>query len=339
MEQSKRVLITGASGFIGSHLVHIAQSLGWEVTIAIRPSTKGRGLQPEIQTIVLDYADEEEMVSALSLCRRADGAKTWHYIIHNAGLTKTPHLQDFYEANAENTRRLCSAIIKAGAEPDRFLYVSSLSSYSDQGTASDGIIRIEDEQKPTTEYGRSKLLAEQYVRDSGLRYTMVLPTGVYGSGEYDYMMAIKSIQGGINFLAGSTVQELTFIHGEDVARAICFLLEDGRAVDNRYILADGDVYTDLQFSDLVKELLGAKRVLNLRTPLPLLWLICQLGGLWAKLTGKATPLNPDKYPLMKQRSWRCDVNPLLALGWQPRYRLREGLEEAIAWGRTKGLLK
>ena len=119
---------------------------------------------------------------------------------------------------------------------------------------------------------------------------------------------------------------------------MCFLLEDGRAVDNRYIISDGDVYTDIEFSNLVKELLGVKTVVNLRTPMPILWCICQLGGLWSRLTNRATPLNPDKYPLMKQRSWRCDVAPLMALGWKPRYRLREGLEEAIDWGRKQGLL-
>jgi putative NAD dependent epimerase len=115
-------------------------------------------------------------------------------------------------------------------------------------------------------------------------------------------------------------------------------LEDGRAVDNRYIISDGDVYTDIEFSNLVKELLGVKTVVNLRTPMPILWCICQLGGLWSRWTNRATPLNPDKYPLMKQRSWRCDISPLMALGWKPRYRLREGLEEAIDWGRKQGLL-
>lgn len=334
--KKKRILITGASGFIGSHLVRIAQEQGWEVTVAVRPTTKTKQ-SGDIHSIVLDYADEALMVENLSACRRDDGARVWDYIVHNAGLTKTPNLQDFYEANAENTRRFCSAIIKAGVEPTRFFYMSSLSTYSQDG-AQDGVIRITDEQKPTTEYGRSKLLAEFYVRDSGLKYTMILPTGVYGSGEYDYLMAIKGIKGGLNFMAGSTPQALTFVHGEDVARAVCFLLEDGRAVDNRYIISDGDVYTDIEFSNLVKELLGVKTVVNLRTPMPILWCICQLGGLWSRLTNRATPLNPDKYPLMKQRSWRCDVAPLMALGWKPRYRLREGLEEAIDWGRKQGLL-
>lgn len=334
---TKRIMITGASGFIGSHLVRIALEAGLEVTVAIRPSTKASKPISGVRTITLDYGDEEAMVNTLTALRPNDGSRLWDYVVHNAGLTKTPKLQDFYEANAENTRRLCSALIRAGAKPERFLYVSSLSTYSYLGTKGD-TIRITDPQMPTTEYGKSKLKAEAYVRDSGLPYTMILPTGVYGSGEYDYLMAIKSIKQGLNFMAGCTEQELTFIHGEDVARAILFLLGDGRAVDNSYIIADGDVYTDKAFTDIVKELLGVKSVFNFRAPLPLLWCICQIGGLWSKLSNKSTPLNPDKYPMMKQRSWRCDVSPLMSLGWRPKYSLRTGLQEAIDWGKEKGLL-
>lgn len=337
MKVNKRILITGTSGFIGSHLVRIAQELGMQVTVALRPSSPPPHLTEGVRSIVLDYADEASMTEVLKAERTGLGEYPWHYVIHNAGLTKTPHLQDFYEANAENTRRLCVALVRAEVAPQRFVYISSLSSYSYLG-AKDGIIRIGDTQMPTTEYGRSKLLAEHYVRESGLAYTMLLPTGVYGSGEQDYLMAIKGIKQGFNFMAGLRPQELSFVHGEDVARASLFILEKQEAQGQSYIIADGDTYTDVEFTNLVKELLGVKRLFNLRIPLSLLWCICQFGGVYARLTGRAVPLNPDKYPLMKQRSWRCDVSPLFALGWRPRYSLREGLVETIAWARRHKLL-
>lgn len=337
MTQPKRILITGASGFIGSHLVRIALNEGYEVTVAVRPSTKQANSTEGIRRIQLDYGNEEAMLAVLAGEVRTDGEPAWHYVIHNAGLTKTPRLKDFYEANAENTRRLCAVLRRPGLQPERFLFVSSLSSYSDLGSQ-DGVLRITDPQRPTTEYGRSKLLAEGYVKASGLRYTILHPTGGYGSGEQDYLMAIKGIKQGLNFMAGLQPQTLTFVHGEDVARACLFLLNQSEAEGQGYIITDGETYTDEAFAALVKELLGTERLINLRTPLPILWCICQVGGLYARLTGQAIALNPDKYPLMRQRSWRADVSPLWALGWRPRYDLREGLRETIAWGKAQGLL-
>lgn len=333
-----QILITGASGFIGQHLVRIALQQGYEVCVAIRPGGGRPSADSPVSTIELDYADAEGMARAMSsYAERCGSTKPWRYVIHNAGLTKTADPQLFYEANAEHTRRLCHALRQARVEPERFVLMSSLSSYG-ASPSTDGILRAEQPQRPTTHYGRSKLLAEQYVRESGLPYAILQPTGVYGPGDMDYLMAIQSMQRGINFMAGLEVQYLTFVYGEDVARSAIFIAEHPEAEGRAFIVSDGQEYTDRAFGELCRELLGWPRMLNLRAPLPLLWLICQGGSLWARLSGRVTPLNADKYGIMRQRSWRCDISPLLALGYRPTYDLRRGLVETIADGRRRGLL-
>lgn len=332
----KRILITGATGFIGGHLVRAALKAGYKVWIAVRAETDPRKAQAlGVNTVPMDYTDEEAMLCQIEQ-HSPKGDPAWHYIIHNAGITKSRDLKEFNEVNAEHTRRLCSALKRSRGGVERFILMSSLSTYGE--AMGDRPISVEDKQKPHSAYGASKLLAEQYVRASGLPYTILLPTGVYGPGDKDYLMAIQSIAKGLNFMSGLTKQTLTFVYGEDLARAALLTLTHDQAKGKSYIVSDGATYTDEEFSRLAQRLLGTKYCLHLRAPLWFLWIICQFGSLWTRLTGRTTPINRDKYPILSQRSWRCDASPLFELGFVPSYPLEEGLRRTIEAARSEGLL-
>ena len=339
MSTTPRLLITGSSGFIGSHMLREARAAGYELWVAVRAGAQLERLERQgIRYVEVNYYDAKQMRSAFhSLSAQYPGEPLWHYVIHNAGITKTARLEEFQEVNAEHTLRLLSALIDLPQPPERFVLMSSLSSYGDIHR-DDTPLRADDPQRPTTRYGRSKCLAEHYTEQSGLPFTILLPTGVYGPGDKDYLMSLRGIAGGINAMAGCQTQYLTFVHGADVARAALHVLSRPEAEGERYIVSDGATYTDIEYGRLVQRLLGRRRVLHLRVPLPLLWGVCQLGSLWARLSGKVTPLNRDKYPILAQRNWRCDPSPLIALGWRPRYDLEEGLRDTLEVARAQGLL-
>ena len=334
----QRILITGASGFIGSHLVCVAQSLGYEVWAAIRPESNRHKLESQgVRLVEVDYSDEHHLTEMLRavIPPTLGQEPMWHYVIHNAGITKTARTEEFQEVNAEQTRRLLYALGALPTPPLRFVLMSSMSSYGDSNGPT-APLRAEDEQHPHTLYGRSKCLAEHYTEQSGLPFTLLMPTGVYGPGDADYLLSLQGIARGINAMAGCKTQYLTFVYGEDVARAALFVLTQPEAEGKRYIVADGDTYTDLEFGRMVQRLIGRKHVLHIRIPLPVVRLVCAFGSLRARLTGKVTPLNRDKYPLLAQRNWRCDPSPLFALGFTPTRRLEEGLRETIAAARASG---
>ena len=326
----RKVLITGASGFIGRFLVEEALQRGYEVWAGVRATSSLADLPEEkIRRINLYYHDTEALSLQLAEHVRQYGA--WDYVIHNAGLTKTTRRSDFFMVNTEYTRRLLAALSQPDCRPQKFLLMSSLSTYSGGNKKTLAPIRLDDPQKPETVYGKSKLLAEEYVREqASFPYVILRPTGVYGPGDKDYGMEIESIRSGFDFAAGIKSQYITFIYVKDLAMVAFQALENETIHNRAYFVADGDVYTGTQFACLIQEILRKKYVFRARIPLWMVYIVCLCSEWIGRISGKPNTLNTDKYKILKTRNWICDTEPLRReLGFNPAYNLRKGLIETI----------
>jgi nucleoside-diphosphate-sugar epimerase len=327
-----KVLITGASGFIGRFLTEEALGRGYEVWAGVRATSSRAHLpQDRVRCIDLKYGDPPALTAQLAAHVREHGA--WEYVIHNAGLTRTVRRENFALVNAEYTRRLLEALDEGGCRPQKFLLMSSLGSYGGGDEKTFRPVAREDVRRPETAYGESKRLAEDCVeRQTAFPWVILCPTGVYGPGERDYRMEIQSIRAGFDFAAGRKPQHLSFMYVKDLAELAFRALENPASRNCRYLASDGRTYTDTEFVRLVQAVTGRKHVLHLRLPLWAVYLCCLLCESAGRLTGRATTLNTDKYRILKRRNWTCDIEPLRReLGFSPAFDLQRGLEETLRY--------
>ena len=330
-----KILITGASGFIGSFIVEEALKRGFETWAAVRKSSSKAYLQDErINFIELNLSSKEQLVEQLK-------GKGFDYVVHAAGVTKCLNKQDFSRINTLGTENLVDALIEVGMPLKRLVFISSLSIFGaikEQQPYEE--IRETDSPQPNTAYGKSKLEAEKYLESLGTRvpYIILRPTGVYGPREKDYFIMAKSIKGHSDFAVGYKRQDITFVYVQDVVQAVFLALEKGEN-GRKYFLSDGLVYQSTTFSDLIHEELGRPWWIRITAPVWVLRIVTFFGEYVGRMTGKVTALNNDKYNILKQRNWRCDIQPAIdELGYQPKYDLKQGVKETIKWYKDNGWL-
>ena len=324
-----KILITGASGFIGSFLVERALALGMETWAAVRPTSSRQYLKDErIHFITLNLGNEKELYTQLKQHLDAEG-RPFDYVIHAAGATKCRHAADFFSINAEGTERLALSLRLTGAlkAEGRFVFISSLSVMGPAHEHNNMPITEHDLPVPNTAYGASKLQAEALLADvKGLNYVVLRPTGVYGPRERDYALMAQSIRRHIDFAVGFRPQTLTFSYVADLVEAAFLALTHGES-GRKYFLTDGAEYSSRAFSDLIQQRLGVRHVLHITAPLWVLRAISWVAEHAARLLGTTSTLNSDKYRIMRQRNWRCDITPACKeLGYQPQWPLQRGVE-------------
>ncbi|MCH5309709.1 MAG: NAD(P)-dependent oxidoreductase [Prevotella sp.] len=321
-----KILVTGASGFIGSFIVEEALRRGFETWAAVRGSSSREYLRDErIHFLELNLSSKEQLMEQLR-------GKDFDYVVHAAGVTKCLDKADFHRINTEGTRHLIDAIMAVSMPIRLFIFISSLSIFGairEQQPYEE--IRESDTPQPNTEYGRSKLAAEQYLASTSLPYVILRPTGVYGPREKDYFIMAKSIKQHSDFAVGFKPQDITFVYVQDVVQAVFLALEKGKT-GRKYFLSDGQVYRSTTFSNLIHEALGRPWWIRITAPVWVLRLVTFFGEHIGRLTGKVTALNNDKYNILKQRNWRCDIQPAIEeLGYAPQYDLQRGVSETIRW--------
>ncbi|MBM3404964.1 MAG: NAD(P)-dependent oxidoreductase [Bacteroidetes bacterium] len=334
----KKVLITGASGFIGSFLTEGALKRGYRVIAGIRPTSNRQYLaDPRMHLLEMDFSSVESLTTTLSGLQSTGLSPD--FLIHNAGITRARRREDFFHVNAEFTGNLVQAIEKCDLKLRKFLFMSSLAASGPGNEQTQVPIRITDPPSPVENYGKSKLAAEQIIRETArFPWIILRPTGVYGPHEKDYYNLYRMISRGVEPYLITPDQQMSLIYIEDLVKVVFLALES--QIENAvYLVSDGNTYSSRQFSTAVKSALGA-RTISFTVPGLIARMLVTFGELQSRLFHATPLLSKDKYAIISRKNWLCDVSPLKdELGFQPDFTIDSGLPVTLEWYRNNNLLK
>jgi nucleoside-diphosphate-sugar epimerase len=315
-----RVLVTGATGFIGSNLVKELVKRGYEVTCLARKTSNIHCLEDLNVSIVYGDCTDKDSLRQLPV--------NFSYVFHLAGLTKAKKEEDFFAANADGTENLLDCLSQNAHVVKRFLYMSSLAA---AGPSRDGMPLCETaDPRPVSLYGASKLkgeLATLAYKDR-MPVSIIRPPAVYGPRDRDFFLFFKMVRRGFYPYWGKCYYSLVYV--DDLVRGLIMAAESHEAEGRIYFLSDGSIYSN---EDIVSEIMQAMDTRAMRVKIPA-FVMKLIANVSEKLADGSTIINLDKLREIKHSHWTCNSKKAEnELGFIPRVKLKEGIKWTADWYR------
>ena len=322
-----RALVTGANGFIGSHLAAFLIDQGLSVRCLVRQRSNLRWLNAlDVQFVYGDIRNRETLSQAVT------GVE---YVFHLAAVIRARDWQTYNATNHLGTKNLIEECVRHNPQVKRFVYVSSISAAG----CSDAVkpLREEDVCHPNNDYGKTKLLGEEVVRSfsHAIPSVIIRPPNVYGPREKEFYSIVRVIDKRIKPLFGNGEKQTTLCYVDDLVRGMLVAARNKQSIGETYYITDGNTYSYREITDEVAQTLG---VSNFTVPLPHCALIpiVSLMQLYARFSQSASFLTLSRLNhLRKNYFLYSGEKAVRELGFRPTVSLNEGIRRSIAWYRDK----
>lgn len=324
MENKKlKSVVTGASGFVGSHLVDLLIEKGHEVVCILRKSSSRRWLEGKpVQIVDAGLFDYDALKEVL---------KDADYLFHVAGVVKSKSDEGYTRGNVETTKSLLEVVAKNNRNIKKIVIVSSQTA---GGPSLSEKARIEsDLASPITRYGKSKLeqekLAQSYM--DILPITIVRPPAVYGERDTEIYLVFKTYKSGLMTLVGFDKKKLSLVYVKDLVNGIYLAAVSENSKGETYYIGPEEYYDWDIVSEAIKKAFG-KSALKLRIPHSIVYVVAYIAQFFSMFSKNAATFNIEKARDFVQRYWTCDVSKAKEqLGYKQQYTLQEGMDRTIAW--------
>ncbi|MGE3800590.1 MAG: NAD-dependent epimerase/dehydratase family protein [Candidatus Kapaibacterium sp.] len=324
------VLITGATGFIGSHLAEELHRKGHNLRVLIRETSNLRWIEHlPIEKVVGGLSD------SASLEKAVEGVD---YIYHIAGVVAAKNREGFYRGNVDATRNLLETTLKVNPNLKRFVHASSLAAigpaFTEDQPVDESVLH-----RPITTYGQSKAEAERVVTSFSdrLPITIVRPPAVYGPRDVGIYTFFQVVAKGFAPLIGFGRKVVSLVHVDDLVRGFVLAGEHPRGEGETYFISSEDMYTWEEVGEKAAKLMGKKRVRYIRVPHALVYTAAGISGFIGKFQKSPPILDREKGKDITQSFWICSVEKAKEeLGYRQQVSIDEGVKGTIEWYREQG---
>ncbi|MER3330148.1 MAG: NAD(P)-dependent oxidoreductase [Candidatus Kapaibacterium sp.] len=328
-----KVLVTGATGFIGSHIADQMKEKGANVVCIVRKSSNLRWVENKGFELV------EASLSDLDALKEV--VKDVDIIYHSAGLTAAKSMDDFVRANLTGTKNLFEAAKYSAPNLQRFLHVSSQTAVGPSKSLED-ISTEKQLYNPLTSYGKSKKMAEDYLNASQdiLPITIVRPPAVYGPRDTATLPMFQAAQKGIGTLIGFDDKYVSLVSSMDLSRGIIEAALSNNSVGESYFIASEMYYNWTEIINTMGAAAGRDKILKLRIPHSIVKVMGHVNGMIGKISGKPPVFDSEKSIDFIQKYWTCSVEKAKNdFGYEQKFSLEEGFNITFEWYKSNGWIK
>ncbi|MGE5848048.1 MAG: NAD-dependent epimerase/dehydratase family protein [Ignavibacteria bacterium] len=324
MDHNSTSVVTGASGFVGSHLVDLLLKKGHSVKCVTRKTSKLTWLEGKnIQIYDCGLNNKEELRRAFE---RAD------YIFHIAGVVKSKYKEGYFKGNVDTTQILLDAALD-NKTLKKFVVVSSLTA---AGPAVNGKpVDETTECRPITTYGRSKLAQEELTKSyrDKIPVTICRAPAIYGERDTEILIFFKTFNKGLMTTIGFNTKSLSLLHVKDLVNGLYLSAVSEKSAGETYFISSEKFYTWEEVGHITEKVLG-KKPLKIKVPHFAVYSIASIAEFFSIFSSKAATLNIEKAKDITQCDWICDTNKAIKdLGYRQEISLEEGIKSTIGWYR------
>lgn len=313
-----KTLVTGGTGFIGSHLVEELLKEGYDVYCIVRNPNKIRFLEGLNVKIIHGDCTNKESLKKIKW--------EFDYVFNLAGITKASHPEEFFQSNYIGTKNLVEVVSELNPQVKRFVHVSSLAAV---GPCKENPVTEDSEPHPVSEYGKSKLLGERAVEfyKNKIPITIIRPPAVYGPRDSDFLTFFKMIKLGLVIYLTEGTYSMVYV--DDLVRGIIIASRSENSVGETFFIADSTPYKTSEIIQAISEAVG-KKPLKIKIPQEIAMFFIRV---FQKFDKKSI-INSDKLKELAQPCWVCSTEKAEhLLGFKTKTKLKEGIEWTATWYR------